>query len=104
MPEYFLILLSVFIITLLLHHGFHLAIFRSFFRSPLHIFLFFGIILFVGIVWDQYAIWRGHWSFGRQYLLGPRLGYMPIEECGFGLVMPYFGLVVYKLLEKWVKK
>lgn len=74
------------------------------FRSRTHILLFFGIFLFVGTVWDQYAIWRGHWSFGNQYLLGPHIGYMPIEEYGFVLVVLYFGFVVYKLLDKLLKK
>ena len=104
MPEYSLILLILFVVTLTIHHLFHLTIFKSMFRTTGHIILFFGTILLVGIVWDQYAIWRGHWSFGRQYLLGPHIGYMPVEEYGFGIVMPYFGLVVYKLIEKSLKK
>jgi len=99
-PEYGLILVILFFIAFVVQKSQHLTIFRS----PRHAFLGYGIFLCIGIAWDQFAIWRGHWSFGKQFLLGPHIGYMPIEEFGFGLVMPYFGLVLYKLVEKWVKK
>lgn len=56
----------------------------------------------IGIAWDQFAISRGHWSFGEQFLLGPKIEFMPIEEFGFIFIVPYFLLVLYKLVEKKV--
>ncbi len=57
-------------------------------------------ILLVGVAWDEFAIYRGHWSYGEQFLLGLRVGYVPIEDIGFFLLGIYFVLVVYKLVEK----
>ena len=62
----------------------------------------YAIIIFVGVIWDHIAIYRGHWSFGKKFLLGPHIGLMPIEEFSFGIIMPYFGLVIYKIAEKYL--
>lgn len=61
------------------------------------------VFLVVGVVWDHIAIGRGHWYFGQEYLLGPRIGLMPIEEYGFALIMPYFVLVLFGVIEKKFK-
>ena len=99
MPEYAAILILLLIVTIFLHKGYNIKIFKS----KLHLFLVYAIFLAVGIAWDHYAIWRGHWSFGEKFLLGPKIGLMPIEEYGFGIVLPYFGLVIYKIIEKKTK-
>lgn len=100
MPEYSFILTLLFIATLFLHRYFKLRLFSSF----RHALLLYVVVLVIAVMWDQFAIWRGHWSFNEKFLLGSYIGYMPIEEYGFVLVMPYFGLVLYKLTEKLVKK
>ncbi|MBI3386070.1 lycopene cyclase domain-containing protein [Candidatus Gottesmanbacteria bacterium] len=96
MPEYAIILLSLFIIAFILQRLFRLQPYRS----TKHMILTYAIALPIAVAWDQFAIWRGHWAFGEQFLLGPHIGYMPIEEFGFFFIFPYFGLVVYKLIEK----
>lgn len=58
------------------------------------------IITVIGICLDSFAITRGYWSFGENYLLGFKVGVLPIEEIGFMLIMPYFFLVIYKLVER----
>lgn len=96
MPEYFLILVLLFLVTLFLYIYFKVRLFIS----PKHLFATYTAIFFVGIIWDNFAIWRGHWSFGEQYLLGPRILFMPIEEYGFAIVTVYLVLVLYKIFEK----
>jgi len=59
-------------------------------------------MLTIAVMWDQFAIYRGHWSFNPKFLLGPKIGYMPIEEFLFVFVVGYLGLLVYKLLENFL--
>lgn len=54
------------------------------------------VFLIVGVVWDSYAVWRGHWSFDK--ILGLKIGLLPIEELLFMLVIPYFVITVYKII------
>jgi lycopene cyclase domain-containing protein len=100
MPEYALILLALLTITVFLHRRFKVKLFRS----PSHSLVFWMIILAVGIAWDQFAISRGHWSFGEEFLLGLRLGWMPIEEYVFILIVGYFALAVYQIVGRRFRK
>lgn len=96
MPEYFLILLALFLAGFILHRLFAVKLFRT----TKHMIFTYSVSLVVGTIWDQFAIWRGHWSFGEQFLLDIKLGFMPIEEFFFIVVLTYFGLVIYKIFEK----
>jgi lycopene cyclase domain-containing protein len=41
------------------------------------------------VLWDLYAVSRGHWHFDAGQLLGPRLpGGLPVEEVAFFAVVP----------------
>lgn len=97
MPEYTFILVLFLAAGLILQRRFHLRLYKSTKQILLTNLLFF----IVGVVWDHVAIGRGHWNFGERFLLGPRIGLMPIEEYGFTFIMPYFVLVVYRLIEKY---
>ncbi|MBU2591852.1 lycopene cyclase domain-containing protein [Patescibacteria group bacterium] len=99
MPEYFLILLFLFLTALFLHLYFKVKIYHSFAHFVLTNFA--GILIIT--VWDSFAIYRGHWSFGQKYLLGLKIGLMPVKEYFFVLIFPYLGLVIYKILEKKLK-
>lgn len=96
MPEYAIILSVFFIVAAVVQKKYRLTIYRSTRQMVVTNLLF----LLVAVAWDQYAIARGHWFFGEQFLLGPRIGYMPIEEFRFTFIMPYFVLVLYRLIEK----
>ena len=100
MPEYALILILLLVISFYLHRHFQVRLFAS----QEHAIIFYIILVSVGVAWDHYAIYRGHWYFGKDFLLGPRLGLMPIEEYAFAVIVPYFMLVVYKIIEKLFKK
>lgn len=94
-----MILTALLLISVFFHFTFKVKIYQS----KTHLLITNAIILIVATIWDQYAISRGHWSFGRQFLLGPKIGFMPIEEYAFTLIVPYFGLVIFKILEKRLK-
>ncbi|MBP9716467.1 MAG: lycopene cyclase domain-containing protein [Candidatus Levybacteria bacterium] len=96
MPEYLIILILVFLVTVLLHFYFKIKIYKS----PKHFIIFNSINVFLATIWDQIAIARGHWTFSKEFLLGPKIGFMPIEEFLFVLILSYFALTFYKIIEK----
>lgn len=96
MPEYALILSLLLAVAFVLQKRFELRLYKS----KKHLIVTNLCLLVIGVVWDHIAIARGHWSFGKQFLLGLHIGLMPIEEFGFILIMVYFSLVIFKLLEK----
>jgi len=100
MPEYALILLLLLLVTVFLHYRFKITIFKS----KYHLFIFYAVIFIVGILWDHFAIGRGHWIFGREFILGQYIGLIPIEEYLFVIIVFYFSLVIYKITEKYTKK
>ncbi|OGK16448.1 hypothetical protein A2690_03815 [Candidatus Roizmanbacteria bacterium RIFCSPHIGHO2_01_FULL_39_12b] len=100
MPEYLLILLLLLTVTIFIHKRNNLKLFKS----SKHMFIIYLIPIVVGIAWDQFAIYRGHWTFGKEFLLGIYIGYMPIEEFLFMIVCLYFGLTFYKLIENLIRK
>jgi lycopene cyclase domain-containing protein len=96
MPEYALILLLFILLGFFLQRIFKLKLYKSI----KHFLIANSIFLVTAILWDQIAISRGHWLFKEEFLLGFYVGSMPIEEIGFTLIIWYFGLVIYKLVEQ----
>jgi lycopene cyclase domain-containing protein len=96
MPEYLIILIGLFLATFFLHRYFKVKIYKS----PKHFLIFNIVNVFLATIWDQIAIARGHWTFNQEFLLGPKIGFMPIEEFLFVLVLSYFALTFFKILEK----
>jgi lycopene cyclase domain-containing protein len=96
MPEYALILLLFTLVSFSLQRIFRLKLYKS----TKHFLIVNSIFLAIAILWDQFAIARGHWFFKEEFLLGFYIGSMPIEEIGFTLIIWYFGLVIYKLVEQ----
>lgn len=64
--------------------------------------ILFSLVLttVVFTLWDVMAIWRNHWQFGLQHTLGVMLYNQPLEEIGFFLIIPFFGLMAYQ----WFKQ
>ncbi len=68
---------------------------------------FFPVNLVVGflfIVWDALFTQAGVWSFNEDYLLGPSLLGLPIEECLFFFCIPYASVFTYFALRAYVKR
>ena len=54
-----------------------------------------AVVLFV--IWDIFAIARGHWDYNPAYVTGWRLpGDLPIEELVFFVVIPICSLLTYE--------
>ena len=96
MPEYFIILMALLLISAVLHQVTKVKVYQS-----LKQFLFMnGVTLITGVIWDQYALMRGHWNLSQQFLLGPKVGYMPLEEILLIIILTYFGVVISAISEK----
>lgn len=56
-------------------------------------------------LWDILAVMLGHWSFGLSHTIGWMVSNQPIEEIGFFLIIPFFGIVLYEIAcAKWRKR
>ena len=51
---------------------------------------------------DMYAVAKGIWNFPGDGILGIYLINLPLEEYLFVLIVPYFILTVYKVVDKKV--
>jgi lycopene cyclase domain-containing protein len=98
--EYLIILFIIFIVTFILEIANHIHLYCNR-RERLEI---IGLFLLVGVIWDTFAIWRGHWIFPAGKTLGIKIGLMPLEEYFFILIIPYFILTVYKLIDSKLKR
>ncbi len=58
------------------------------------------ITAFIFITWDILAVSRGHWSFGLEHTLNWIIINQPIEEIKFFLVVPLFGIAVYRFVSE----
>lgn len=97
--EYTAILLVIFIATFFLKYIFGIKFFTNLKQG-----LIFWIILYlVGIVWDTFAISRGHWFYPEGGSLGIKIGLIPIEDYIFVFVCGFFALTLYKILERTSK-
>jgi lycopene cyclase domain-containing protein len=96
---YILILIGLFIITVFLERKFKIHIYNSRGERFLIPLLFFV----VGVTWDTAAVINGHWYFNDANLLGIKIGVLPLEEYFFFLVIPYFIVVLYKILKQKIK-
>lgn len=58
------------------------------------------VFFVIAAVWDNFAVYRGHWSFEGAGLIGIKIGLIPLEEYLFFLIIPYFIITVYKVLKR----
>jgi len=94
--EYLGILLFVFLVFMFLKLWYRIQLFKSVKERV----IFALACLAIGVVWDSYAILRGHWVFGEQFFTGVKIGVMPMEEYLFILIIPFSVLVLYKIVTR----
>jgi len=92
--EYLSILTIMLAVTFLLEKTHKIHLYKSL-KERVEI---IGLFFIVGVVWDTFAIWRHHWVFPSGNL-GIVIGLMPLEEYLFILIVPYFVLTLYKLMD-----
>ncbi len=98
--EYLTILIILLFITVILEKSNHIHLYHT--RKER--FEIMGLFFLVGVVWDTFAIWRGHWLFPMGKTLGIKIGLMPLEEYLFILIIPYFVITIYKLIDSKFRK
>lgn len=69
--------------------------FRRFWKSLSVAILIPGIFF---IVWDTLFTSFGFWSFNDQFILGPRLLGLPLEEWLFFIIIPYCSIFIYEVI------
>jgi lycopene cyclase domain-containing protein len=97
--EYLLILVVFLVSAIFMEWRYHLHIYHTL-RGR---FIITGIFFLIGITWDYFATWRGHWSFQGPGLIGIRIGLLPIEEFLFVLIIPFWIVTLYKVLDEKLK-
>ncbi|NTU73510.1 lycopene cyclase domain-containing protein [Candidatus Roizmanbacteria bacterium] len=53
------------------------------------------------ILWDMLAVTRGHWWFNSNFITGWKVGYLPIEEVLFFLLIPQACLFIWVALHRF---
>ncbi len=52
------------------------------------------------ILWDVWATGEGHWSFNPDYIVGPRIAGLPLEEILFFFTIPFSCLFIFQVLNE----
>ncbi len=94
-PEYLFVLGGFLLAAIFLEKKFHIHLYRNRKERVVAALVFFTI----GIVWDTFATWRGHWIFPQENTLGIRIGLLPIEEYLFFLILPFLCITIYKVVD-----
>lgn len=97
--EYLIILLLLLVSAIFIEYRYCIHLYESRKERMVTILVFFTI----GVLWDHFAIFRGHWSFSGNGLVGIKIGLMPLEEYLFILIVPFWIITVYKVLIKKIK-
>ena len=94
--EYLIIEICIFIIIFITQKINKIKLFEN----KTQLIAIFASTLIIGGIWDNYAVWRGHWFYPGKGILGIFLGYIPLEDYIFIIVVTYAILVGYKFYEK----
>lgn len=92
---YLAILAVLFGSALLLEWRFNIHLYDTRRERILVTVLFFVI----GVAWDTFSVIEKTWIFPGNGLVGIWIGVLPLEEYLFFLVVPYWILTVYKLID-----
>lgn len=90
--EYLLLMGACVLITLPLELVFQARVYR---RWKTALWAIVPVII-VFAIWDVIAIARDHWHYNERFVIGIRLGALPLEELVFFLVIPLCALLSYE--------
>ena len=94
--EYLIIEIIIFALLYLSQRYYDIKIFRT----KIQFLVFWLWVFVVGIIWDQYAVLRGHWIYPGKGTLGLFIGKIPLEDYIFMIIVPYAILVAYLISDK----
>lgn len=78
-----------------------LEVFARVYRQPLRLLLTLIPVVGFFTVFDEWAIWRGHWAFDSRQILGVELPFdLPVEEVLFFAVVPVCTLLTYEAVRR----
>jgi len=83
------------IVNVFFEHKYNLRLYHSRKERIFAVLSFF----ILGMLWDYYAVLRGHWVYPGTGLIGFYVFGVPIEDFLFMLVVPYAILVLYKFYD-----
>jgi len=92
--EYLFTLILVLIVSIVVHYRYEVTLFRK--RATT--ILMFLIFIIIGMLWDTIGVERGFWTYPKENNVGIIVLGLPIEEFLFYIIIPYFVLVVYRVL------
>ena len=97
--EYLLILLFLLVSALFIERKYHIKLYHSRKERIIATLTFF----IIWVIWDTYATYKGHWTFHGNGLIGIKIGLLPLEEYLFILILPFWIITLYKLIDKKIK-
>lgn len=56
------------------------------------------------VIWDSFFTQTGIWSFNENYILGPKMFLLPVEEWLFFIIVPFACLFIYECTNYYIKK
>jgi lycopene cyclase domain-containing protein len=71
-------------------------------KHPIALLAAYLLVSFPFILWDIWATSQGHWGFNSDYLLGPKLFGIPMEEWLFFITVPFAMIYVWGVVKKFI--
>jgi lycopene cyclase domain-containing protein len=93
---YLVILVAFFASALWLEGKYHVHLYRTRTERILITLVFFV----VGVIWDSWATIHQTWIYPGPGLVGIWIGVLPLEEYLFSLIVPFWILTVYTVLDQ----
>lgn len=100
MYEYITTLICILIGTFIIEKKYHIHLYKN--RKER--FEIIGLFFAIGIIWNTFAALRGYMYFIPGNNIGFNIGILPIEEYLFWLIVPYFLLTIYKIVDMDYRK
>lgn len=98
--EYFLLLLIAIFVPFIKSFSKEIR----FYKHPFRIIYSIGIPFVLFILWDIYAVSKGHWNFNPDYVTGFKLLNLPVEEILFFIAIPFCALFSWEVVKYFMRK
>ncbi len=76
----------------------------NFYRIPMRLVLSVLYPMIIFLVWDIFALQRGHWYFNGEYITGLYIFTLPVEEILFFIVIPFCALFTWEVVKYYSRK